>query len=547
MSRPNIVLILADDLGYSDVGCYGGEIRTPNIDRLGRGGVRFNQFFNTARCSPSRASLLTGLHPHQTGIGILTHEDGPRGYRGSLNDRCATLAELLAADGYVTGMSGKWHLSSQVWEPADSWPTRRGFQHFFGTLSGCGSYYQPAPIYRGEQDATAETEEPGFYYTDAIAADAASFIGESSRAGKPFFSYVAFTAPHWPLHAPEEDISRYEGVYERGWDVLREERLERQKREGVVANDAELSERDPEVPAWEDAEERDWEALRMRVYAAQVDRLDRGVGTVLDALERNGLYEDTVVVFLADNGACAEPLPIGPNPERFMARREAVPAAAPDGGAIRFGNYPDIEPGPADTYASYGRNWANLSNTPFRLFKRWVHEGGIATPLIVNWPGGGLSDGAIVGAPFQLVDFVPTVLEITGTGYASPTGRDVLPLEGRSMLATLRGGDDVDTGADMFWEHVGNSAIRRGQWKLVREYGNPWELYDLSESRAEEHDLAADHPELVATLVADYERWAERVGVIPHEQIRELYESDPRRGNVFDVVATTFPTPKENA
>jgi arylsulfatase A-like enzyme len=547
MPRPNIVLILADDLGFSDVGCYGGEIETPNIDRLGREGVRFNQFFNTARCSPSRASLLTGLHPHQTGVGILTHDDGPRGYRGSLNDRCATLAELLAADGYATGMSGKWHLSAEVWEPADAWPTRRGFQHFFGTLSGCGSYYQPAPIYRGEQDATEETRQPGFYYTDAVAADAAAFIDDSAHSRKPLFSYVAFTAPHWPLHAPEEDIAKYEGVYERGWDVLRAERLERQKREGIVPADAQLSRRDAEVPAWNNAEDPEWETRRMRVYAAQVDRLDRGVGTVLDALDRNGLRDNTVVVFLADNGACAEPLPIGPNPERFLARREAVPAAARDGSPIRFGNYPDIDPGPDDTYASYGRGWANLSNTPFRLFKRWVHEGGIATPLIVNWPAGGLEDGAIIAAPFQLTDFVPTVLEMTGTEYTSPAGHDVLPLEGQSFVGALRGGEVADAGSDMFWEHVGNSAIRRGQWKLVREYSRPWELYDLSESRTEEHDLATDHPELVATLVADYERWAARVGVIPHEQIRELYESDPTQANVLDVVATTFPTPKENA
>jgi arylsulfatase A-like enzyme len=524
MARPNIVLILADDLGYSDVGCYGGEINTPNIDRLGRAGVRFNQFFNTARCSPSRASLLTGLHPHQTGIGILTNNDGAGGYPGSLNDRCATLAELLSADGYATGLSGKWHLSSSVWKPTDSWPTRRGFEHFFGTLSGCGSYYQPTTLFRGERDASEELAGPGFFYTDAIADDAAAFIAEQA-ASRPFFCFAAFTAPHWPLHASEQDLAEYDGVYERGWDVLRLERLERQRREGIVAADFELSERDPVVPDWSEEENQEWQARRMRVYAAQVQRLDRGIGRVLESLQRGGVRDNTVLVFLSDNGASAEALPLG-DPAAWLARTEVIPRRALDGNPIRFGNDPDIDPGPDDTYASYGRSWANLSNTPFRLYKRWIHEGGIATPLIVNWPAGRLMDGAVLSAPFQLTDFVPTVLEITGTAYSSPGGRDVLPLEGRSMLAALRGEDANLPPADMYWEHIGNAAIRRGQWKLVREFGRPWELYDLSAGRSEENDVAAEHPDLVATLTADYERWAARVGVIPHEQIRELYASD---------------------
>jgi arylsulfatase A-like enzyme len=523
--RPNVVLILADDLGYSDIGCYGGEIRTPNLDRLGRDGIRFTQFFNTARCSPSRASLLTGLHPHQTGIGVLTDNDGPQGYPGSLNDRCATLAEMLGADGYATGLSGKWHMSSSVWEPTDSWPTRRGFQHFYGTLSGCGSYYQPATLHRGEEDASADIEDPDFFYTHAIADDAVGFIRQAADEGRPFFSYVAFTAPHWPLHAPEADIAAYDGVFDAGWDELRERRLAKQKAEGIIGADAELSERDEHVPAWDEAEDKSWWLRRMQVYAAQIELMDRGVGRILDELERSGQLENTIVVFLSDNGACAEELPQG-DPARFAARRATVPGQTRDGRPMRIGNYVEIEPGAEDTYASIGRAWANLSNTPFRLYKRWVHEGGIASPLIVHWPGGGLRDGEIATAPFQLPDFVPTILEITATPYAGPAGRDLAPLEGQSMLGVLRGKDDDRIEPVLHWEHIGNSSVRRGDYKLVREHGGPWELYDLSESRTEEHDLAGERPELLADLIADYEAWANRVGVIPREQILAIYAHD---------------------
>jgi arylsulfatase A-like enzyme len=531
--RPNIVLILADDLGYSDIGCYGGEIRTPNLDRLGREGVRFRQFFNTARCSPSRASLLTGLHPHQTGIGILTDEDPPGGYPGSLNDQCATLPEMLSADGYATGLSGKWHMSSSLTEPADSWPTRRGFAHFYGLIAGCGSYYTPGTLFRGERDASADTEDPAFLLTQAIADDAVAFIREATEAERPFFSYVAFTAPHWPLHAPESDIAAYDGVFDAGWDTLREQRLTRQQDEGIIGPEARLSERDAEVPAWDEIEDRAWWLRRMQVYAAQVDRMDRGIGLILDELERTGTLQDTIVVFLSDNGACAEELRFGD--AQFAARRTIVPGATRDGRPMQVGNDPSLDPGPEDTYCSYGRAWANLSNTPFRLYKRWVHEGGIASPLIVHWPAGGLTDGAILDAPFQLPDFVPTILELTGVAYAGPAGRDLLPLEGESMLTALRGVPDGRAEPTLFWEHIGNCSLRRGDLKLVREYLGPWELYDLSESRTEEHDLAAERPQLLAELVAEWEAWADRVGVVPREQILRLYarrDGEPEHSRV---------------
>jgi len=512
VNRPNVVLILADDLGYSDIGCYGGEIRTPNLDRLGRSGVRSTQFYNTARCSPSRASLLTGRHPHQTGIGVLAGA-GSGGYPGSLDDRSATVAEMLADAGYATGMSGKWHLSAELRESDGSWPTRRGFADFFGTMSGCGSYYDPGTLHRGEVDASAEARDPQFFYTDAITAHAVEFIDRQAADGRPFLSYVAYTAPHWPLHAPEEDVAEYDGVYEAGWDRLRTRRLDRLRAEGLLGHEVALSTRDSTQPSWAQVPNQAWEARRMRVYAAQVERMDRGIGRILDQLATSGVWDNTIVVFLSDNGGCAEELPLG-DPEKFRARRHIIPQSTRDGGELRVGNDPGIDPGPEDTYASYGIAWANLSNTPFRLYKRWVHEGGIATPFIVHWPAGGLTGGKIVDTPFQLTDVLPTLLEATGVDHPRERqGQRVPPPEGRTMLPGLRGEPVPDS--MLFWEHLGNGAVRCGRWKLVREHPGPWELYDMAVDRSELTDLAPHHPTLVAELAVEYERWAERVGVIP--------------------------------
>ena len=513
MNRPNIVLIVADDMGYSDLGCYGGEIRTPNLDRLGRSGTRMSQFYNTARCSPSRASLLTGLHPHQTGIGILASPNRSGGYDGDLNDRCVTIAEVLADAGYVTSLSGKWHLSASVWKPSDSWPNRRGFDDFFGTLSGCGSYYDPPTLRRGEADASAEARDPAFFYTDAITDHTVGFIRRQADAHRPFFAYVAYTAPHWPLHAPEDDVAAYDGVYDAGWDELRGRRLERLRAEGLLGAESPLSTRDPTQPPWEAAPHKAWEARRMQAYAAQMERMDRGIGRILDQLVASGIRHDTIVVFLSDNGGCAETLPLG-SPEEFRAKREIVPTTTRDGAHLRIGNDPTIDPGPEDTYASYGAAWANLSNTPFRLYKRWVHEGGIATPFLVHWPAGGLASRRIVRTPFQLTDVLPTLLDAAGVDYPKEyRGREVPPPEGRSMLPALRGAPVPD--ATLFWEHLGNAAVRRGRWKLVREHRGRWELYDMDGDRSEMNDLANWHSGLVTELAAEYQHWARRVGVLP--------------------------------
>lgn len=518
MPRPNIVVIVADDLGFSDLGCFGGEIRTPVLDTLGTSGVRLSQFYNTARCSPSRASLLTGLHPHQTGIGVLTRPDLPHGYAGTLDPQCVTVAERLRDAGWRTWMIGKWHLAADVTTPNESWPTRKGFDRFFGTLAGCGSYFDPQTLTRGEQPALDAELNADFYYTDALSDEAVSWIeglGDDEDE-RPFFLYLAYTAPHWPLHAPPELIDSYSGVFAEGWDVLRARRMERLVEQGILPAGTTLSERDPLEPAWNDAEHPRWEASRMQVYAAQVESMDRGIGRIVSALERAGVRDNTLIVFVSDNGASAEELPIG-DAETFIHKDRAMREPTRDGSQVRVGNSPHIEPGAEDTYASYGAAWANLSNTPLRRYKRWVHEGGISAPLIAHWPDGALDAGAIVTAPFQLVDVVPTLLEAAGV--------ERLESEGRSMLPALRGDSVPD--ATLYWEHIGNAAVRHGRWKLVRDHPGPWELYDIQEDRAELRDLAAENPGLVHRLVEEWQRWADRVGVLSWDAMLEEYE---RRG-----------------
>lgn len=522
-TKPNIVLILNDDMGYSDIGCYGGEIDTPNLDRLATNGLRFSQFYNTARCSPSRASLLTGLHPHQTGIGVLTYDMGPEGYAGNLSEACVTIPEALRASDYRTYMSGKWHIAGNLVEPTGSWPLQRGFDRFFGTIIGAGSFYDPNTLTRGNDNAEHEAREDSFFYTDAISDQAVVDIREHQRQhpDRPFFQYVAYTAPHWPLHAHEDDIAKYQGRFDQGWDALREERLQRLVESGLLDRAWRLTPRDETQPPWTEAEHKGWLLRCMEVYAAQIDRMDQGIGRIIAALEETGQLEDTLIIFLSDNGACAEDIPEGVTVDELVNKLMIARARTRQGEEVHFGNDTGRMPGPENTYQSYGTAWANLSNTPFRLYKHWIHEGGIATPLIVHWPAGIRDKGAIRHSPGYLPDIMATILDVTGARYPQErAGHPVPPLEG-STLATAFDAEQAER-PPMFWEHEGNAAVRIGQWKLVRKYPEPWELYDLQADRTELDDLASRHPERVSEMAAQYDAWAARCGVLPREKVLEM-------------------------
>lgn len=526
-TRPNIVLILNDDMGYSDLGCYGGEIQTPNLDRLAANGLRFTQFYNTARCSPSRASLLTGLHPHQTGVGVLTYDMGPEGYSGNLGKNCVTIPQALKAGQYKTYMSGKWHVASSLTEPTDTWPLQRGFDEFFGTIIGAGSFYDPNTLTRGNDNIEHEARENSeFFYTDAISDQAVNYIREHARqhADQPFFEYVAYTAPHWPLHAHDEDIAKYKGRFDKGWDALRAERLKRLVDEGLLKPDWALSARDPSQPAWDEAQEKAWLLRCMEVYAAQVDRMDQGIGRIIAALKETGQLDNTLVIFLSDNGACAEDIPEGVTVDELVNKLMIAKARTRTGEDIHFGNIPSIMPGPENTYQSYGVAWANLSNTPFRLYKHWIHEGGISTPLICHWPDGIREKGGIRHSPGYLPDIMATLLDVTNTAYPQDwEGQAVAPLEGTSLRPLFD--QDGQERPAMFWEHEGNAAVRMGNWKLVRNYPGPWELYDLDADRTELHDLASHHPERVQDMSDQYDAWANRCGVLPREQVLAMMKA----------------------
>ncbi|WP_036745288.1 arylsulfatase [Paenibacillus sp. UNC451MF] len=526
--KPNVILILNDDMGYSDIGCYGGEVETPNLNRLANNGIRLTQFYNTARCSPSRASLLTGLHPHQTGIGILTYDNGPEGYPGDLNHDCVTIPEVLKENDYKTYMSGKWHIAKSLREPSDNWPMQRGFDQFFGTIIGAGSFYDPNTLTRGNENIEHEAaQDDEFFYTDAISDQAAAYIREHTEnyPEQPFFQYVAYTAPHWPLHAHDEDIAKYKGRFDMGWDQLREERLQRLIDMKILDACWKLTERDSGEPEWDNAEHKEWLLRCMEVYAAQIDRMDQGIGRIVQALEETGQMDNTVIIFLSDNGACAEDIPPNVRGEDLANELLIAKLKTRKGEDVVFGNHPHIMPGPENTYQSYGKAWANLSNAPFRLYKHWVHEGGIATPFIIHWPKGIQEKGAIRHTPAQLPDVMATILDITGAHYPnSYKGNDILPLEGQSMVPIFT--EDKWDRKPLFFEHEGNACIREGKWKLVCNYPEPWELFDMEEDRTEMHNLAARHPELVKEMSRKYEEWAERSRVVPRDKILELMKQN---------------------
>lgn len=546
--RPNIVLILSDDMGFSDVGCYGGEIDTPTLDGLAKSGLRFTQFYNTARCCPTRASLLTGLYPHQAGIGHMMDDRGHDGYRGDLNRNCVTIAEALKPAGYAAYAVGKWHVTKFTRPQGDAekrnWPLQRGFDRFYGTIHGAGSFYDPNSLARDNTlispYADPQYQPAEYFYTDAISDHAARFIREhTARAGdKPFFLYVAYTAAHWPMHAKEADIAKYKGKYDAGYEPVRLARWEKAKRLGLIDPGWQLS---PQTGQWSDVKNREFESRCMEVYAAMVDRMDQGIERIVEELKRQGQFDNTLIFFLQDNGGCAEPMGRGgefkPRPDKpplppmnpADLQFDMIPKQTRDGFPVRQGY--GVLPGPADTYIGYGRDWANVSNTPFREYKHWVHEGGISTPLIVHWPGGIASGqrNKLVHAPGHLIDIMATCVDVAGAKYPKEVGgENIKPMEGVSLRPAFMG-KPLNRPNPIFWEHEGNRAVREGRWKLVAKENKPWELYDMEADRTETNDLAAQRPDKVKELAAKWDAYAARANVLPLGGWRAQTKAAPKK------------------
>lgn len=494
--QPNIVIIMADDMGYSDLGCFGSEIHTPNIDALARQGVVMTNFYNTGRCCPSRAALLTGLYPHQTGIGDMTGNDGHPSYQGYLNKQCVTIAELLRETGYSTLISGKWHVGSDP----KYWPLERGFDRFFGFPRGGGVYFYP---FRKGRAAVLDNKEikvdsASFYSTDAITDHAIQFVKEQAPFDRPFFLYMAHIAPHFPLQAWPEDIKKYRGKYMKGFHKIRNERFEHMKESGIIGKDYTLPVDSLRVLEWDllSPTRKDSFDLRMAIYAAQIDRMDQGIGRFINTLKELGQYENTIIIFLSDNGGSHEDC------SRWLS------------GTGHMG-------GPDSQY-SYLVSWANVSNTPFRMYKHWVHEGGISTPLIISYPAV-IKEHRIDRRIGHIVDLMPTCLELAGANYPEAFQNIPLtPLAGKSLLPVILN-KPGELHEALFWEHEGNEALRKNNWKIVREFGEEkWHLYNMNHDRAELIDLSADYPELLTELIDLYFIRAKEYGVLPRSELLEL-------------------------
>lgn len=532
-AQPNIIYIMSDDMGYSDIGCYGSEIQTPNLDALAKNGLRFTQFYNTARCCPTRASLLTGLYPHQTGIGHMVNDRGIDGYRGDLNKRSVTIAEALKPAGYSTYMVGKWHVTKHTQPKSDAdkfnWPQQRGFDRYYGIINGASSLWDPNSLVRGNKLITIKNDplyQPGepYHFTDAISDNASTFIREHDKT-KPFFMYVAYTAAHWPMHARQRDIVKYSGMYDHGYDPIRKARLQKMKAVGVVQQNAKMS---PAAGDWTAVQDKLWESACMEVYAAMVDQMDQGIGRIVASLKATGQLDNTLICFFQDNGGCAEaggrnpngpllmraPRPtLDPVPDDLQHYTGSAPDQTRDGYPVRRGH---VMPGPSDTYIGYGKGWANVSNTPLREYKHWVHEGGISTPFIVHWPAGFKAKNELRHEPAHLIDLMATAVDLSGANYPEKyNGENIQPMEGRS-LATVFAGKPLNREA-IYWEHEGNKAIRVGDYKLVAKGRNgKWELYNIAKDRSELNDLASKQPDRAKKLADMWMAYAKRTNVIPY-------------------------------
>ena len=516
--QPNIIVIMADDAGYSDFGCYGGEIETPVLDKLAANGLRFSQFYNTGRCCPSRAALLTGLYQHQAGMGHMTKDRGLPSYSGTILPNVPTLAERLRQGGYRTMMTGKWHLGT---EPKQS-PIARGFDRFYGTRNFIDSYFtvlEHCPVFLDDKIVLPGTETPvnhlhpdqEWYTTDVFTDYALHFMDEAFKkhSNQPIFLYIAHNAPHFPLHAREEDTKKYRGRFrDTGWDKLRQQRYERMIELGLIKKEWALSPAD--VPKWDtyDAKLRDELDLKMALYSAIIDRMDQNIGRVIEKLRTAGRLDNTLFLFMVDNGVPGT----GVHDWRGLFAKN--------------GRHPETR---VDNYSEWGRRggwssssgrgWANLSNAPFRMYKRYTHEGGVATPLIVHWPDGLKDQNKLRHAPGHIIDIAPTCLNAAGLSTKGMEGRTLLPVFAK----------DSTQPRTLFWEHEGNRAVRQGDYKLVAQHNTPWELYNMRKDRNELHDLSRSMPQKTAELKKLYEAWAHRVGAKPWDEVSVIRKKKPAK------------------
>ena len=503
--KPNIVLILADDMGFSDLGSFGSEISTPNLDRLAQEGLRITQFYNSGRCCPSRAALLTGLYPHQAGVGDMVQDKGTPAYQGYLSKNSATIAQLLRTAGYSTIVSGKWHVGLVP----SAWAVNRGFDQSFTLQNNGSSYFNSEPLYNDGRTVTfqlngAEIQryDTSRYLTEAITDFAINSIDRIKDQPNPFFLYLAYNAPHWPIQALPEDIARYKGKYLQGWDALREARYRKLVALGIIQKEWKLSPRYEKATRWNpewnalSASEKDKWDTRMAIYAAMIDRMDQCIGQVLDKVKAIGRDRNTLVIFVSDNGGSGDTV------------REWSYVTQKNG-----------EPGSVHSIDSYDPPWGNASNTPFKLFKKNTHEGGIASPFIAWFPGK-IRANALSVQPSHITDIMPTLLELAGVQYPETFGTEKLtPLAGRSLLPLFQNPQATQS-KTIFWEHEGSRAVRKADWKLVAEINQPWELYDLKADRSENHNLASRYPQKVKELEKEYLEWAAKVGVVDWNTIK---------------------------
>ena len=501
---PNIILIMSDDMGYSDIAPYGGEINTPNLSDLAKNGLKFTQFYNAARCCPTRASLLTGTYPHEAGIGHMMGNYGISQYQGKLSSNVITIPEVLKKAGYSTIMSGKWHLTKN---DLDQWPLKRGFDNFYGLISGAANYFKseyPGLIF--EDNEKLNIDDENYYTTDAFTDKAIEYIDKvkSENSQKPFFLYLSYNAPHWPLQAPKEDIDKYRGSYLKGWENLREERYRRMIEMGLIDSSWDLSYDD--IVSWNSLseEKRKEMDLRMAIYAAMIDRMDQNIGRLINDLKSKGLYDNTIIMFLNDNGACAENQMLGSGPKEQLETKEGY-------------------------LLSYGKAWANASNTPYRSYKHWTHEGGIGTPFIVHWPNGisNESKGLTVNQYGFLPDIMATCLDLANTNIPEVfNGNKIKKHSGKSLTPIFKGSKEQIHKEPIFWEHEGNKAVRLGDYKLVQDWekgiDDNWELYNISKDRTEQNNLIDLLPDKSKEMISMYDDWAKKIGVIPWSQIQRI-------------------------